>query len=665
MTTDPQVSVDTPLGATPLESGTLFRTWAPRAREVHLVLGANIAIVESNGFSPALGTLLEELADGTWGTFAPDVGDGDRYLYWVVGPVGGSVGFKRDPCARELATDPHFPNCPCLVREPLAYPWAVEHFEPPEFADTIIYQLHVGVFWAVDAAGVDQRSQYGKFLDVIEKLPYLRELGVTTVQLLPIQEYNDDYALGYSGLDYYSPETTFQVQDSTEIQRRLPAINALFTAHGHAALTVNNLLGGSAQLKCLVDLCHVHGLSVIFDLVYNHAGGGFGDRSLYHYDRQQDDGDDAHSQYFSGNFLDGKVFAYRVPEVRRFLIDNARFFLEEYRIDGVRYDEVSVIHDHSGGDDFCRQLTAELLPVRPRALHIAEYWRWDRALPVTARPWGLGFSAALDDRLRIAVRRALTAAAAGSNAFVDLDAVRDSLFTAPGFPAAWASVQSLENHDIVRWDYDALRAREERIAKLADYGNPESWYARSRSRVATGLLLTAPGIPMLFMGQEFLEDKPWHDDVAHWSEFLIWWGGLDGVDRARTDHLRFTRELVALRRRLPALRGSGLSTVFNHDVDRVLAFQRWVEGSGQDVIVVASFAEQTRYGYPLPMPMGGHFREVFNSDAYDSLPSSGGYNPNASGNPFGISADGPALAGKPTSAFITLPANSLLVFARD
>ena len=66
---------------------------------------------------------------------------------------------------------------------------------------------------------------------------------------------------------------------------------------------------------------------------------------------------------------------------------------------------------------------------------------------------------------------------------------------------------------MVRWDYDERRARAPRVPALADPSDPRSWYARSRSRVATTLLLTAPGIPMLFMGQEILEDKPWHDDI--------------------------------------------------------------------------------------------------------------------------------------------------------
>jgi 1,4-alpha-glucan branching enzyme len=168
---------------------------------------------------------------------------------------------------------------------------------------------------------------------------------------------------------------------------------------------------------------------------------------------------------------------------------------------------------------------------------------------------------------------------------------------------------------------------------------------------------------MLFMGQEFLEDKPWHNNPERQDLFLYW----DGLSQAgpMRDFLRFTRELCWLRRRHPALRGEGLNAYFSHNDDRVIAFHRWVEGAGRDVIVVASLAEDTRRGYALPFPVGGRWQEVFNSDAYDSLPPGGDYNPNAAGNPGGVAADGPGIWGCPTSAWITLPANGLLVFGRD
>ena len=125
------------------------------------------------------------------------------------------------------------------------------------------------------------------------------------------------------------------------------------------------------------------------------------------------------------------------------------------------------------------------------------------------------------------------------------------------------------------------------------------------------------------------------------------------------DHLRFTRELLALRRRLPALHGQGFRVVHMHDQNRVLAFHRWVEGEGHDVIVVLHLANFSRVGYRLGFPRGGDWREVFNSDVYESW-----VNAAVMGNGGRIVADPQPLHGFEYSAAIVLPANSLLVFAR-
>src|SRR5204863_3706071 len=132
-----------------------------------------------------------------------------------------------------------------------------------------------------------------------------------------------------------------------------------------------------------------------------------------------------------------------------------------------------------------------------------------------------------------------------------------------GPDGAWRMVNHLENHDLEWWgppDHN----REPRAAALADPSDARSWYARSRARVATGLLLTAPGIPMLFMGQEFLEDKFWSDNPAFFKDTLIWWDGLQ-LDRAMGDHIRFTQELTWVRRRQPALRGENIRVFHVHN----------------------------------------------------------------------------------------------------
>src|SRR5262249_40579965 len=141
----------TPMGATPIAGGATFRVWAPGALRVHLRVeaGATWTADDSNA-------LIRD-ADGYWSGFAPGVRDGNAYRFWVVG--AGGAGLKRDPYARELG--PGFPHCDCIVRDPQSYPWHDQGFRPPPFSDLIIYQFHVGTFFAVDAQGRDARAPPG------------------------------------------------------------------------------------------------------------------------------------------------------------------------------------------------------------------------------------------------------------------------------------------------------------------------------------------------------------------------------------------------------------------------------------------------------------------------------------------------------------------------
>jgi 1,4-alpha-glucan branching enzyme len=265
---------------------------------------------------------------------------------------------------------------------------------------------------------------------------------------------------------------------------------------------------------------------------------------------------------------------------------------------------------------------------------------------------GAGFDATLTDALRNALRSVIASAAQPDERPLDMGGLARSLWP-EGFRSHWQFVQGPENHDLV------YQGREERIARLGDPSNPRSWYARSRARVATGISLTAPGIPMLFMGQEFLEDKQWSDNFAFFDELLVHWAGLDQGDKQMHDHLRFTRELIGLRWQHPGLRGQGFRVVHAHDANRVLAFHRWVEGQGDDVLVVVHVSTFNRFGYRIGFPGGGEWREVFNSDVYEHW-----VNPGAVGNGGRVVADPEPLHGFGFSAALTLPANSVLVFAR-
>jgi 1,4-alpha-glucan branching enzyme len=317
--------------------------------------------------------------------------------------------------------------------------------------------------------------------------------------------------------------------------------------------------------------------------------------------------------------------------------------------------------NEDSGWSFCCDLTSTLRYIRPRLLQNAEYWPYEfqnypRPAPLIVTPTasgGTGFDVLQHDGLRSAVRTAVQQASYGQSATVDFDALAGNLYP-QGFAHGWQAVTCVENHDLV------AVGRDPRIPALADGSDARSWYARSRSRFATGLLLTAPGIPQIFMGQEFLEDQQWSCDPAA-SGNLIGWGGLNaGADPAMVNHLRFTQDLVRLRWNQPALRGDNVNAFHVHDQNRVIAFHRWLEGTGNDVIVVATLAETTWYNYAIGFPFSGPWVEVFNSDVYDNW-----VNPMVAGNGGGISASGGPLHGFGASANIVIPANGMVVFARD
>lgn len=651
------INSNTPLGANLVAEGATFRTWAPKAQEVYVVLGDPGGTTPDTWVKNADDLLVMD-GDGYWGGFFPGVKDGDEYRFYVVGT--GSEGFKRDPYARELQRD-GYPNCNCIVRDPNDYVWHDTGGHPPAFSDLIIYQFHIGVFYAKDDAGNDIRpGRVGKILDIVDRIEYFADLGVNAVMPLPFQEYQGENSLGYNGTDLFSPEMDYTVREA-ELAPYLARVNRLLTARGFPALTEAQLTGQTSQFKVFIDLCHLYGIAVIADVVYNHAGGGFDDQSIKFFDRQPYTTDNNSLYFTDQDHAGGRVFDFSKPEVRQFLIDNGKMLLEDYHADGLRYDQVTVIAE-SGGWNFCQDLTGTLRFAKPGAIQIAEYWPYfvgERWRGVAQPPDGLGFDVGYSDSLRDNVRAAISEATGGRDANVNLDQVRDALCATYRNPDRWTVFQCLENHDLEYFPHEG-KDRQPRIAALGDPTNSRSWYARSRAKVATGLLLTAPGIPFIFMGQEFLEDKYW-DDYLGRPELLIWWEGLEGKDKAMADQHRFTRDMIWLRRKQPALRGEGLNVFHVHNGNRVIAFHRWLPGIGRDVIIVASLNEGTFYNhsYQLGFPGGGHWLEVFNSDIYDSF-----FNPNAQGNP-GITADGPGQDGLPTSAGITIPANSILVFARD
>jgi len=627
------------MGGNLVAGGATFRVWAPGARAVYIngILGGTDCWKKDT--EPGL--LLQKDGAGFWSGFFADAKEGEPYKYYVVG--GGSSGYKRDPYARELGADQPFPHCNCILRQPAAYPWHDGAFVTPDYSNMIVYQAHVGTFYSkVPGNG-------GTFLDVVEKIEYLAALGINVLQLLPVDEFETQTSLGYNGSDYFSPDSRYGVTDQTALEGYLETVKRLLGNAG-PALNIDHIRPIPNQVKVLVDLCHLHGIAVVFDVVYNHAGGFDGDdESIFFWDRGS--GDNNASLYFTDKgWAGGLSFALWKQEVRQFLIDNALFYRREFHADGLRYDEISalVALNQNTGWKFCQDLTGTVRYAHDRGLQNAEFWPVNPDIVKPAAWGGAGFDVTQHDGLRTSVRQAVGQASAGASSAVSMDAVAGGLYPG-GLSVPWQGVACVENHD------EVFSGRGARIPHLADGSNSRSFWARSRSRVATGLLLTVPGIPQIFMGQEFLEDKQWNDDPGGANR--IYWGGLDAGDKSMVDFLRFTQDLIRLRWTNGALRSNSIHVFHVHNDNRVLAFHRWIEGSGRDTIVVVSLHDQPLYNYQLGMPYGGRWSEAFNSDVYDQW-----VNPYVTGNGGHVDANGGPMHGFGQSASVNIPPNGILVF---
>ena len=650
--TQAYIASSTPMGANLIPGqGATFRVWGPSAQAVYLNGTFGGASRWSTNTDPAL--LLTQDANGFWTGFLPGAAEGDEYKYYVIGPSSGTTGYKRDPYARELTPSTTFPfGVNCVIRPADSYPWHDGQFVTPDFSNLILYQLHVGTF--APAAF----PKCGTFLDVVTKIPYLAALGINLLQPLPITECKELPDMGYDGADLFSPDSLYTVNDPAALPPYVATINGLLGAKGLPPITAKDITSQPNQLKAMVDLCHVYGIAVNFDVIYNHAGGFNGDdESIYFWDRVAP-GDNNNSLYFkAAGVAGGLAFALTKNQVKQFLIDNAGFFVDEFHADGFRYDEISELlaqtYFDSSGWDFCRAVTGTVRVKQPRALQNAEFWQneydkgsfWTMVQP--AIQGGAGFDTVQHNSLRVAIRAAIQAASYGQSSAVSMDVIRDSIFP-PGVPNAWNAVPCVENHDVV------YVGRDNRIPLLADGSNSRSYYAASRSKVATGLLLAAAGIPHIFMGQEFLEDKQWNENPSGTN--LISWTGL-ASDKTMADQLRFTQDFIRLRKSQPALRGQNVNAYYSHNDNRVVAFHRWIDGQGLDVVVVASLNDNPFFNYQLGFPRGGQWAELFNSDIYQNW-----VNPLAVGNNGAIYATGGPMHGLPYSASITIPPRAILVF---
>jgi maltooligosyltrehalose trehalohydrolase len=505
-------------------------------------------------WAPAAGQ-VEVQALGDWHPMSPAAPAG----WWEAdvghAPGGTEYAFRLD--GGPPLPDPRSPRQPSGPQgasrsyDHSAFRWGDRGWRGTPLHGSVIYELHLGTF-----------TPEGTFDAAIERLDHLRDLGVTMVELMPVAAFPGRHGWGYDGTNLWA---------------------------------VHEPYGGPDGLKRFVDACHARRLAVLLDVVYNHVGIG------------------NHLAEFGPYFTDAHVTPWGPAvnldqpgsdEVRDFLIGNARMWLRDYHIDGLRLDAVHALEDHRALH-FLEQLADEMQALAAQLdrelVLIAESDGNDPRLVTSREAGGYGLAGQWSDDFHHTVHAALTGERQGYYGdFGSLAALAKTLTKVFFHDGSWSSFRGRSHGRPV----DVLRTPAHRfLGYLQDHdqiGNRATGDRISAHlpagllKVGAGLILTAPFTPMLFMGEEWGAGTPWQYFTDHTdpglakavadgrrAEFAAFgWGAadipdpqdeatflrskLDWSERDRADHrelLAWYRELIALRRRWPELTDPRLDRV--------------------------------------------------------------------------------------------------------
>lgn len=603
----PDDSVPIELGAVPRAEGVSFAVWAPHATQV-FVAG------EFNGWS-AQSEPLVLAADGVWSGIVKDARVGQRYKFMI------NDRWRIDPRARMVTNS--VGDSVVTARD---FPWATRAYETVPWNEMVIYELHAGTF-------PDEPVERDREFDaIIGDLWYLRDLGVTTIHLLPAAEFPGDTSWGYNPAHIFAVESSY---------------------------------GGPNGLKRLVDATHGEGLGVIIDVVYNHLGPN--DIPVWQFDGwfETYQGDDMGGIYFYNDWRARTPWGhknrpdYGRPEVRAFLRDNAMMWLDEFRADGLRFDATNFIRNVDGRDmgiddptnlggwgwNLLRWINDEIDRHQPWKLTIAEDMQNNEYVTRPTSQGGAGFDCQWDAFFVHTVRGVLTTP---SDHDRDMNAIRAAIeHRYNGNPMQ--RVIYTESHDET-----AASNGKRRLPDAIQPGHADGYYARKRSTLGAALVFTCPGVPMILQGQEVLEWTPFGDQHPHdWDKY----------DQFRGIYHLY-RDLIKLRRNLKG-ETAGLTNphvnVFhvNHR-DKLIAYHRWGRGGpGDDVVVVCNFSARSFPSYMLGFPRAGGWRVRFNSDWSGYCPDFGGVYS------FDTCAGLPGRDGLPASGNVGIGPYAAVVFSQD
>ncbi len=544
------------LGALAHDNGVNFAVWAPFATQVSLLLQVEFAWKE---------TPLMRDDNGYWSIEDIDAEPGQSYKYKIVTEKGEELE-RNDPYARQI-TDSDNGASVIAVRD---FDWeGTDRFVAIPKEKAIIYELHIGTFNKPDA------STAGTFASAIEKLDYLAGLGVNYIELMPVTSMASSHGWGYA------PNYIFSVENS---------------------------YGGRHGLLNFVKACHEKNIGVILDVVYNHF---FIETDLWQYDGWNEN--DLGGIYFyndeRGKTPWGGRPDYGRPEVRQFILDNVTMWLTEYKIDGLRVDSTIYMRNTDGNNDkhefdipdawsLMADINELAHKINPNALMIAEDNSSNTGIVTPIDQNGAGFDAQWEVGFPHVIRDALGITQNTSQAPLD-GIIYELTHTYTG--SAFDKVIFSDSHD-------TAANGSVRLNEAASPGNAASVSARQRLLLASGMALTAPGIPMLLQGQEFMQEGAFNDwKMLEWDKTTQFAGIVlahQHLINLRTNVFNNTRGLT----------GEFVQILHRDDDNTVVAFYR-KDGDepGDGTVVIFNFGDKLLKNYELTFPSTGDWRIRFNS----------------------------------------------------
>ncbi len=552
--------------------GVVFAVWAPNARRVSIVGNFNM-------WDGRVHPMRLRVGSGVWELFVPHLDEGEMYKYEIKGADGNLLPLKTDPVGFYSEKRP---STASVVHDLSRYRWKDDGWEETrrrinsEDSPMSIYEVHLGSFRRNTLEG----QRYLTYRELADELvPYVKELGFSHIELMPVTEHPFDGSWGYQTTGMFSPTSRFGTPD---------------------------------EFKYFVDVCHQNEIGVLLDWVPghfpkdSHGLGWFDGTHLYE-----------HADWRKGEHKEWGTLIYNFGrrEVGNFLVGSALFWLNEYHIDGLRIDAVAsmlyldynrkegewVANEHGGNEHieavhFLRRLNEVVYGQDKGYITIAEE---STAWPMVSRPTymgGLGFGYKwnmgwMNDTLE----------------YISEDPVHRRYHHNK---LTFGPIYAFNENFILPLSHDeVVHGKGSLYSKVPG----DRWQKFANLRTYFGFMYTHPGKKLLFMGDEFAQDREWSEDYS------ISWHLLD--DKQHKGMQMVVRALNRVYRENPALHevefeGEGFEWIDFQAADNgVISYLRKARDPSDFVVVVCNFTPVPRENYRVGVPRGGTYREIFNSDA--------------------------------------------------